>query len=790
MKKIFNFVFALTALLAFAPIAGAQFGPWSIKGVIQDTHYPNSATNPGIIDFPKDNGLQEATDFAYSKNVSAPFNDGTYWIKLESYATGSAATIEVDAPVDIALVLDVSTSMSRINIEASNSPNTASVSLSYNDVVTAANNGVEYFVLCSNGYWNRIVPEYRGNRYYLYVYPDGAGRRYITNDRQNHFEIGNGITNANNYPTNGVQSADAVIATFNAGELKTGTSRILELQKAVKALIDEIDENDEYIVERDSNGNVTSKTKRAHRLGNRISLITFATNATEVAGLTYVENNVASLKTLVDGFVMSNGTYGARGVNVANNQLQGVYQNERLRYNNSSRTVVFFTDGEQASNNQHDGFNAVIGATHTSKDTYDATVFTVGLFDSAQPEATTDTGKGMSYTSSNYPDATNTTNHGTKKSDSFYFDTSTGEVSLVDAFTQIAQQSGGGTTSLSAASANVDVVSNSFILPDGIDEDNIDENVLLFFAKVDNDASTEDNLVFVEEILQGHLPDDWTFMPLDEDGAPIQGADPIMADDGVTVELYGEKGILVTGFDYSGCFCGPVKDAQGNVTYQGYKIIIMIPIQADPDAVGGPNVSTNAPGSGIYVTNPDTGESAYVEYKSPTVSLPYNFFLKKEGLQPGESAKFKLERAYIPENAGENWSAASLAESAWTYVSTVFVTQPMGAAPTNEPVVKIYGLPSTTKDLEGYTGAQRDFVYRISEEKWTWSYHRDAPQYSDRSKVDNPFYFEDDKKEGIDQKVRHAESKAYNIFDGTTGHVEYIDSKTNKTSTGASTRYQ
>lgn len=788
MKKIYCFVFTLAALLAFASIATAQtsFGEWSIKGVIQDKVYPHSEDDPGIINFPKDNGLQEATDFAYSKNVSAPFGDGTYWIKLESYATGSAATIEVDAPVDIALVLDVSTSMSRINIEAESSPNTASVSLSYNDVVAAANRGEEYFVLCSNGYWNRIVAETRNNRYYLYVYPDGNGKRYLSNGNNGRYQIGNG----GSVPNNGPQSADTDIATFPAGDLKTGTSRILELQKAVKALINEIDENDAFIVVRNDAGQVTSKTPRANRLGNRISIITFATNATEVAGLTPVENNVASLNTLVDGFVMSSGTYGARGVNIANNQLQGVYQNERVRYNNSSRTVVFFTDGEQADNSNHRGFNAVIGATHTSKDTYGATVFTVGLFDSAQPEATTDIGKGMSYTSSNYPDATNTTNHGTKKSDSFYFDTSTGDVSLVDAFTQIAQQSGGSTSSLSAASSNVDVVSNSFVLPDGVDADNIDEHVLLFFAKVDNQHSSESELVFFEERLQGHLPAEWTFLPLDEDGVPIQPEVPQKPDAGVSVSLYGEKGILVTGFDYSGCFCGPVTDENNVTTYQGYKLIIMIPIQANPDAVGGPNVETNAPGSGIYVSNPDTGEKAYVDYKSPTVSLPYNFFLQKEGLQPGESAKFKLERAYIPKDAGEKWSAASLDENEWMYVSTVFVTQPMGAAATDEPVVKIYGLPSTTKDLLNYTGEQRDFVYRISEEEWTWSYHRDGPQYSDRSKVDNPFYFENDKKEGIDQKVRHAESKAYNIFDGTSGHVEYTDSKNNKTSTGANTRYQ
>ena len=331
----------------------------------------------------------------------------------------------------------------------------------------------------------------------------------------------------------------------------------------------------------------------------------------------------------------------------------------------------------------------------------------------------------------------------------------------------------------------MDIVSNSFVLPDDVDATTVSDKVKIFIAKVDN-ASTKANngtLVFYEEYIKGHLPSDWTYQELDDKGEIKPDVDPKMADAGVTVSLIDDNGIKVTGFDYSSCFCGPIYEEGYTPTgtdadkshvdhYQGYKIIIMIPIQANPDAVGGPNVDTNAPGSGIYITDED--ETAFVAYKSPTVSLPYNFYIKKTGLKPGESAKFKLERASMPENPADDWSPEDLPESSWKYVSTIFVTQPQGASASNAPIVKVRGLPSTS-ETEG------DYVYRISEEKWSWSYLRDEPQYTDKSKVDNPFNFDNDKKEDIDTKVRHAESKVTNVFNGSSsGNVVTDDSKPRK----------
>ena len=101
---------------------------------------------------------------------------------------------------------------------------------------------------------------------------------------------------------------------------------------------------------------------------------------------------------------------------------------------------------------------------------------------------------------------------------------------------------------------------------------------------------------------------------------------------------------LVTGFDYSSNWCGPIYDVDGTTVlgYQGHKVIIMIPIKMNPEAAGGPGVSTNAEGSGIYINADD--EEALLEFESPKVSLPVNLHIKKQGLKEGESAKFTIMR--------------------------------------------------------------------------------------------------------------------------------------------------
>ena len=355
----------------------------------------------------------------------------------------------------------------------------------------------------------------------------------------------------------------------------------------------------------------------------------------------------------------------------------------------------------------------------------------------------------------------------------------------------------------------MDVVSNSFIIPHaaGETEEQIAAKVKIFVAKFTGYTLTSDNkkvYSFDEEILKGHTPDTpqdvtgYWYYPLDEDGDIPADAELLKVDANISVSYNSAtQAITVTGFDYGSNFCGPIYKSgwnpkqhteQENITdgllrWQGFKIIIMIPIEMNPDAVGGPDVNTNAPGSGIFVDNEDT--QGLVQFKSPTVSLPVNIHLKKTGLSPGESAKFRIDRAQLPDPIPEGFDPASLTE--WSYVSTIFVTRPQGAAATDpDPVVKVRGLPANQDVKEGEgddaTTTHKSFVYRITEESWSWSYDAQTPpQYTTTSNVTNPFTFDNRKKDNIDFKVRHAESKATNIFkpNVVTDNVKYDDSKTN-----------
>ncbi len=791
MKKIFNILLSAAALFAFAPVVGAQ-GTYSIDGQIKD---PKTGA---ALEWPKDNGVHQASDFAYSKDISSPQSDGTYWIKLESFSTGYASTIESAAPADIVLVLDVSSSMST----ARGTTTDYYIDATYNNNV---NNNWNYSVgNYANFYYKyngelcpitRFRSEYIGTglnryRYYHLSFVDSNGDRH-------YFQMsddGTECTIVDTEPTNKRSQNDVLYI----GSLihYRQAQRIDALRKAVKDFIDVIDHNDEY--EDDTN----EKPREGGRLGNRISIVTFASNQhidvqNSLQNGTLGNGKAAELKALVDGFRLYQGTRPALGVEQANLQFKN-YVNE-TRMTTASRTVVVFTDGEPYGETR----DAAIAQTLVSKrkpttdvEGYDATVFTVGMF-SSTPTENDDTWRFMNYMSSNAPNATTNNTPGTdfNASAGYYKDASDPNMDLSAVFTEIAHQSGGSSTSLSASSSNVDVVSHSFILPQGADAEHIGDYVKIFVAKLEK-IDENGEYVFYEEILKGHTPDNpvndrdgYYFYPLDEDGEIIGELTKVDAGISVTLDDTDDHKIAVTGFDYSSMYCGPVYALDGSVDhYQGYKIIIMIPIKMNPDAVGGPDVETNGAGSGIYVKADDA--AAFVPYVSPTVSLPVNIHITKSGLKPGESAKFMIERANLPKEGPVNYNNLT-----WRYVSTVFVTRPQNAKDTDpDPIVYVRGLPAN-EDVKTTTGEGDDavtttehlsFVYRISEENWSWSYDRNTlPQYTDTDYIDNPFRFSNTPKDNIDVKVRHAESKATNIFKPgvVTGNVKYDDSKKN-TGTG------
>ena len=811
MKKIFNVLFATAALLAASQTVGAQ-GQWSIIRQVQDPNYPGQAGH--IITFPRDPGhtIDSEKHFGYSKTVASPFSDGTYWIKLESFATGTADI--VDKPSDIVLVLDVSGSMRDVY-------STADQKMRPFGTAECNSAGISWSHLGNNdtrpqgGKWNASYYKYNGEYYKVQRLREGPSNAY---KYYAYFEEVEGDESTRHW-----LSGLDVLDTKPAGVTGSGTaiywgtlwrvkykSKLDELKEAVTEFIRIIQENDMYVTDPETGEPMVDpvtgeKVKRTDdqgqvtTLGNRISIVKFAgagyysedhlaegnhfgcggsntSNYTEVVkNLTYVDAaGVTALNAAVDELIEATITAADYAVPLANEVLN----QPTCKNRDSNKTVVFFTDGEPNHNNGFDGnvANAAINASYTTKNTHKATVFTVGLFatESANVKAY------MNRLSSNYLDATARDN-GTQTSSKYYIRVNG---NLKEVFANIAKQAGGSGAGLSAASSNVDIVSHSFKFPDDVTASNIGTKVKIFTAKlnhINNLGEENEEYVFDEEILAGHSNDKYKVYDaqgnvtgeyfVDEHsgtGAHGQGlkAEMITTPDG-------NKGVKVTNYDYANNWCGPIKNQAHQVTgYQGHKIVILIPVQMNPDAVGGPNVETNGEGSGIFIN----GDESYLEFVSPKVSLPVNIYIEKEGLEGVESARFLIERAVLPASG----DVSEIADEAWEYVTTVFVTNGEHAKRTsaNNPYVKVRGLASNKSETEGY-------IYRITEEPWSWSYTPDTdPQYTDTSHIENPFTFENTKKDRIDVLIRHAESKVTNVFkpkstSSTEGEVKIDDSKTN-----------
>ena len=599
--------------------------------------------------------------------------------------------------------------------------------------------------------------------------------------------------------------ADIVLVLDVSGSM-ANDNKMDNLKTAVKAFIDEIHTNDLYIIERDEDGKEISRTRRKDKagneisLGNQISIVKFAMNyyggnsasitpgdtygnlngnnkgtysqkreynATQVrVGFTKTDTdaNITTLKNAIDGLRAGGATAADYGMNLARlliNSLPTSGENDR---SGSAKTVVFFTDGSPTHSKSFNSTVANSAVTNSRQIKQSGAadahpqVFSVGVFSSSD-----DTSEGsnidnfMNAISSNHPSATSITNRGAKESTKFYTNASSGDVDLKDVFTTIAQASGGSDRDLTDATvAEVDVVSASFTLPEdltGKSEEELqawaDENIKVYTAPYLG-TKTGDYLDFGENIPKGENTATYRKRVKDPNTGVISlTGDPIRVDGNLGVKVSSSGNVAgkidridVTGFDYANNFCG--EDDLLTSGYNGHKVIIEIPIKMDPTAVGGPDVATNADGSGIYIN----GENV-IKFKSPEVSLPVNMHIRKEGLKEGESAKFTIQRKLKTDP-----------ETAWIDVTSVFVTRHKGDASEGEnaPMTKVLGMPATDEN-------DKEFVYRIVEDNWSWSYTSSAatPVTSDLLEI-NPFIFVNTPKDDIDIKVRHAESKASNIF--------------------------
>lgn len=745
MKKIYSILLAFAAILVFSPVLHAQAWKYTDNG----------------------NGV------AYKKTISEPTDQGIYTITLESFVLGQVTVEQKTMPADIVLVLDYSNSMNQ--------------------------NMSSYTARDSQPYSYSTY----GNNTYYYLHTDGNYYAVSLDGRRLRFNVGTGW-NADYwylYGESAQHERPAQVANNNTtiwtGVLYTQTqeTKLHALQEAVVTFVQNIKANN------------TTLGLQEGEMGNRIAFVLYDRSVYDGTGrnaLIEVDNLTASGTSVnysgsnVLQSRNSSGTNTREAMGMARDILDAVKTQE-----NRTRAVVMFTDGSPThygmsgetwdddvsgdpGNFSRTIANGCISNAYYIKNTIKAPVYAVGLFDGDDQSDLVKT--YMEYTSSDFPDksALPDDSEFLSYSENYgdYCMIVSPEMSLDDIFDTISEQTGGsGNTSMSSAVTAVDVVSASFVLPGANDPDATDEEILsnVTVSLAPCTGQREETYTVTEKNPTTGVEEEVTKHYL-EFGTPVAKGDT------VTVALSKGTGsnkrnaISVNGFDYSYNWCGPVSDGT-TTTWHGYKVIITIDIEMDPDATGGPNVETNGPGSGI-TTIIDGEPVSVVEFKSPTVSLPVNIFINKLGLDEGESAKFLIERALLPDDWEKPASSTSTAYNSlsWEPVTSVFVTKHEGESD-DDVITKVVGLPAT----KTVNGVQKEFVYRVVEQDWSWSYSSTAltPVTTDQL-VTNPFKFQNTKKDGIDTKVRHAESKATNTFHPDKQNVKYDDSKDNGRSSSAS----
>ncbi len=680
-----------------------------------------------------------------NKTVSAEDGDGNYTITLETWATGGTTVVTSAAPADIVLVLDLSQSMTQ----------------NYGSQVTytaRTSQGYSY-----NGYGNNQYYYLHTDGEYYRVYRDRAGSNrdcvlYFTADRT-YYLSGTSVTTT---PPTDVDSNTGTIWTgvlYN--QTNTNISRLEALQDAVERFIEVIYHNDNY---------KDDDTYRDEPLGNRLSIVTFGgpqnnTNVTRInSDLTAVTNAnrtkndsmIADLLALTNNGINNSdhyGTYADEGMVHANTVLNGI---SATRKEESSRTVVLFTDGAPGSGpgwttgtgatNSIPTSNRAIAAALTAKTTHTATVFTVVLGGIAN----TDMEHYLDYTSSNYPEATNLTNPGQAAGGETDYSKEAGD-NLSGIFTEIAHASGGSERPVDSSTQVRDVVSSSFVIPDGFNTNDV-------VFKVFDVVSINDN-TWVENTTY------------DKSG--------ISAVIGTNAE--GKSTLTVQGFDYSlddtpknsgnGNWVGP-RYIGGQYVDKGRKLQIQFKIKSISGATGGDGTNTNDPASGVYVKDAQGNYVCLNNYDMPHADLPVILVIKKSGLKHGESATFEIERCrplHWDENKTLEENKAAMEYNAigkpkpdgnWDDWSKVILTN------------KGADRAEVTKTL---MALDPHYIYRVNEDAWGWAYEMTGAtvggEIPNTSTVEvNPFTFTNTDKKGV---VKHAEAVTINHFDYTIKSGEF-----------------
>ena len=270
------------------------------------------------------------------------------------------------------------------------------------------------------------------------------------------------------------------------------------------------------------------------------------------------------------GLEMGNGIFGANPI------AEGEKRN---------RVVIVFSDGVPGwSGYDSETASSAITQAGTAKNTYGATVYTIGIFPGADATSAGNQ-NGNETEKANWFMQQVSSNNGTPRTPSYYL--SAGDAaSLNSIFQQISDQieTGGSSSTLTSDAVVKDIISPQFTLPEGANVSSITLETYRCTGKnADGDYTWNKN-------------------------ADAMGAKASISGDQVNV----------TGFNFSENYVGTVTE-NGSISYRGNKLVISFKVQPKAGFLGGNDVITNA-SAGIYENG--SAQTPVMTFEQPKVNVP------------------------------------------------------------------------------------------------------------------------------------------------------------------------
>lgn len=294
------------------------------------------------------------------------------------------------------------------------------------------------------------------------------------------------------------------------------------------------------------------------------------------SGVNNVSASIAALA--ADGGTLTNlGLEMANGIFAANPIADGEKRN---------RVIVLFTDGVPGWSGFDSGTaNAAISRASTAKNTYGATVYSIGIFSGADA-SNAGNPSGNETQKANWFMQQVSSNNGAPRWPSYYLSAGDAD-SLNSIFQQISNNitTGGSSTTLGSETVIKDIISPYFTLPAGASASDI---------RLDTYDCT------------GMTGDTYTWRSTSGGNG------------GASAAVTGDQ-VSVTGFDFSKNWCGTETDANGSVTYRGKKLVITFTVDPKPGFLGGNGVPTNG-NAGVYENGSAT--TPVITFEQPTVDVP------------------------------------------------------------------------------------------------------------------------------------------------------------------------